>query len=245
MKEYTYKPFADVLSVVPEEALPTMDGITFENDKRPTPYVGYPIAQKNLDEGTYKSGLVIDKGRAWDETEAKKIIDSAAVLGLMPCGLVNKETDERQDGTLYLLPYYLPEHPMFKATNALPVQHTSDETKIGVEVIFAFDEGMIFPAYREYTTVGKIAFGESAVGPGNCIQDVLNEISSDPKSFLRSLVDDHTVSMENVYTQVRLFCSSREGITDYVTLGFDELHCLADSILSIRVIDLSEHDTEA
>ena len=101
MKEYTYKPFADVLSVVPEEALPSMDGITFENDKRPTPYVGYAIAQKNLTEDTYKSGLAIDKGRAWDETEAKKIIDSSAVLGVMPCGLVNKETDERQDGTLY------------------------------------------------------------------------------------------------------------------------------------------------
>ena len=134
MKEYTYKPFADVLSVVPEETLPSMDGITFENDKRPTPYVGYAIAQKNLTEDTYKSGLAIDKGRAWDETEAKKIIDSSAVLGVKPCGLVNKETDERQDGTLYLLPYYLPEHPMFKPTNALPVQHTSDETKIGVEV---------------------------------------------------------------------------------------------------------------
>ena len=91
MKEYTYKPFSDVLSVVPEEALPSMDGITFENDKRPTPYVGYAIAQKNLTEDTYKSGLAIDKGRAWDETEAKKIIDSSAVLGVMPCGLVNKE----------------------------------------------------------------------------------------------------------------------------------------------------------
>ena len=51
--------------------------------------------------------------------------------------------------------------------------------------------------------------------------------------------------MEDVYTQVRMFCSSREGITDYVTLGFDELHRLADSVLSIRVIDLSEHDAEA
>ena len=91
MKEYTYKPFSDVLSVVPEEALPSMDGITFENDKRPTPYVGYAIAHKNLTEDTYKSGLAIDKGRAWDETEAKKIIDSSAVLGVMPCGLVNKE----------------------------------------------------------------------------------------------------------------------------------------------------------
>ena len=240
MKEHTYKPFSDVLSVVPEEALPSIDGITFENDKRPTPYVGYAIAQKNLTEDTYKSGLAIDKGRAWDETEAKKIIDSSAVLGVMPCGLVNKETDERQDGTLYLLPYYLPEHPMFKPTNALPVQHTSDETKIGVEVIFAFEEGMIFPAYKEYTTADK-----SALDPGTYIQDVLNEISSNPKSFLRSLTDDHTVSMEDVYTQVRVFCSSREGITDYVTLGFDELHRLADSVLSIRVIDLSEHDAEA
>lgn len=228
MKEYTYKPFADVLSVVPEEALPSIDGITFENDKRPTPYVGYAIAQKNLTEDTYKSGLAIDKGRAWDETEAKKIIDSSAVLGVKPCCLVNKETDERQDGTLYLLPYYL------------PVQHTSDETKIGVEVLFAFEEGMIFPAYKEYTTAD-----ESALDPGTCIQDVLNEISSNPKSFLRSLTDDHTVSMEDVYTQVRMFCSSREGITDYVTLGFDELHRLADSVLSIRVIDLSEHDAEA
>lgn len=240
MKEYTYKPFADVLSVVPEEALPSMAGITFDGDKRPTPYAGYPIVQKNLSDGTYKSGLAIDKGRAWDETEAKKIIDSSAVLGVMPCGLVNKETDERQDGTLYLLPYYLPEHPMFKPTNALPVQHTSDETKIGVEVIFAFEEGMIFPAYKEYTTADK-----SALDPGTCIQDVLNEISSNPKSFLRSLTDDHTVSMEDVYTQVRMFCSSREGITDYVTLEFDELHRLADSVLSIRVIDLPEHDAEA
>ena len=240
MKEYTYKPFSDVLSVVPEEALPSMAGITFDGDKRPTPYAGYPIVQKNLSDGTYKSGLAIDKGRAWDETEAKKIIDSSAVLGVMPCGLVNKETDERQDGTLYLLPYYLPEHPMFKPTNALPVQHTSDETKIGVEVIFAFEEGMIFPAYKEYTAADK-----SALDPGTCIQDVLNEISSNPKSFLRFLTDDHTVSMEDVYTQVRMFCSSREGITDYVTLGFDELHRLADSVLSIRVIDLSEHDAEA
>ena len=240
MKEYTYKPFSDVLSVVPEEALPYMAGITFDGDKRPTPYAGYPIVQKNLSDGTYKSGLAIDKGRAWDETEAKKIIDSSAVLGVMPCGLVNKETDERQDGTLYLLPYYLPEHPMFKPTNALPVQHTSDETKIGVEVIFAFEEGMIFPAYKEYTAADK-----SALDPGTCIQDVLNEISSNPKSFLRSLTDDHTVSMEDVYTQVRMFCSSREGITDYVTLEFDELHRLADSVLSIRVIDLSEHDAEA
>lgn len=240
MKEYTYKPFSDVLSVVPEEALPSMAGITFDGDKRPTPYAGYPIVQKNLSDGTYKSGLAIDKGRAWDETEAKKIIDSSAVLGVMPCGLVNKETDERQDGTLYLLPYYLPEHPMFKLTNALPVQHTSDETKIGVEVIFAFEEGMIFPAYKEYTAADK-----SALDPGTCIQDVLNEISSNPKSFLRSLTDDHTVSMEDVYTQVRMFCSSREGITDYVTLEFDELHRLADSVLSIRVIDLSEHDAEA
>lgn len=240
MKEYTYKPFADVLSVVPEEALPSMAGITFDGDKRPTPYAGYPIVQKNLSDGTYKSGLAIDKGRAWDETEAKKIIDSSAVLGVMPCGLVNKETDERQDGTLYLLPYYLPEHPMFKPTNALPVQHTSDETKIGVEVIFAFEEGMILPAYKEYTTADK-----SALDPGTCIQDVLNEISSNPKSFLRSLTDDHTVSMEDVYTQVRMFCSSREGITDYVTLEFDELHRLADSVLSIRVIDLPEHDAEA
>lgn len=240
MKEYTYKPFSDVLSVVPEEALPSMAGITFDGDKRPTPYAGYPIVQKNLSDGTYKSGLAIDKGRAWDETEAKKIIDSSAVLGVMPCGLVNKETDERQDGTLYLLPYYLPEHPMFKPTNALPVQHTSDETKIGVEVIFAFEEGMIFPAYKEYTTADK-----SALDPGTCIQDVLNEISSNPKSFLRSLTDDHTVSMEDVYTQVRMFCSSREGVTDYVTLGFDELHRLADSVLSIRVIDLPEHDAEA
>ena len=240
MKEYTYKPFSDVLSVVPEEALPSMAGITFDGDKRPTPYAGYPIVQKNLSDGTYKSGLAIDKGRAWDETEAKKIIDSSAVLGVMPCGLVNKETDERQDGTLYLLPYYLPEHPMFKPTNALPVQHTSDETKIGVEVIFAFEEGMIFPAYKEYTAADK-----SALDPGTCIQDVQNEISSNPKSFLRSLTDDHTVSMEDVYTQVRMFCSSREGITDYVTLEFDELHRLADSVLSIRVIDLSEHDAEA
>lgn len=240
MKEYTYKPFSDVLSVVPEEALPSMAGITFDGDKRPTPYAGYPIVQKNLSDGTYKSGLAIDKGRAWDETEAKKIIDSSAVLGVMPCGLVNKETDERQDGTLYLLPYYLPEHPMFKPTNALPVQHTSDETKIGVEVLFAFEEGMIFPAYKEYTAADK-----SALDPGTCIQDVLNEISSNPKSFLRSLTDDHTVSMEDVYTQVRMFCSSREGITDYVTLEFDELHRLADSVLSIRVIDLSEHDAEA
>lgn len=240
MKEYTYKPFSDVLSVVPEEALPSMAGITFDGDKRPTPYAGYPIVQKNLSDGTYKSGLAIDKGRTWDETEAKKIIDSSAVLGVMLCSLVNKETDERQDGTLYLLPYYLPEHPMFKPTNALPVQHTSDETKIGVEVIFAFEEGMIFPAYKEYTTADK-----SALDPGTCIQDVLNEISSNPKSFLRSLADDHTVSMEDVYTQVRMFCSSREGITDYVTLGFDELHRLADSVLSIRVIDLSEHDAEA
>lgn len=240
MKEYTYKPFSDVLSVVPEEALPSMAGITFDGDKRPTPYAGYPIVQKNLSDGTYKSGLAIDKGRAWDETEAKKIIDSSAVLGVMPCGLINKETDERQDGTLYLLPYYLPEHPMFKPTNALPVQHTSDETKIGVEVIFAFEEGMIFPAYKEYTAADK-----SALDPGTCIQDVLNEISSNPKSFLRSLTDDHTVSMEDVYTQVRMFCSSREGITDYVTLEFDELHRLADSVLSIRVIDLSEHDAEA
>ena len=240
MKEYTYKPFSDVLSVVPEEALPSMAGITFDGDKRPTPYAGYPIVQKNLSDGTYKSGLAIDKGRAWDETEAKKIIDSSAVLGVMPCGLVNKETDERQDGTLYLLPYYLPEHPMFKPTNALPVQHTSDETKIGVEVIFAFEEGMIFPAYKEYTAADK-----SALDPGTCIQDVLNEISSNPKSFLRSLTDDHTVSMEDVYTQVRMFCSSREGITDCVTLEFDELHRLADSVLSIRVIDLSEHDAEA
>lgn len=240
MKEYTYKPFSDVLSVVPEEALPSMAGITFDGDKRPTPYAGYPIVQKNLSDGTYKSGLAIDKGRAWDETEAKKIIDSSAVLGVMPCGLVNKETDERQDGTLYLLPYYLPEHPMFKPTNALPVQHTSGETKIGVEVIFAFEEGMIFPAYKEYTAADK-----SALDPGTCIQDVLNEISSNPKSFLRSLTDDHTVSMEDVYTQVRMFCSSREGITDYVTLEFDELHRLADSVLSIRVIDLSEHDAEA
>lgn len=240
MKEYTYKPFSDVLSVVPEEALPSMAGITFDGDKRPTPYAGYPIVQKNLSDGTYKSGLAIDKGRAWDETEAKKIIDSSAVLGVMPCGLVNKETDERQDGTLYLLPYYLPEHPMFKPTNALPVQHTSDETKIGVEVIFAFEEGMIFPAYKEYTAADK-----SALDPGTCIQDVLNEISSNPKSFLRFLTDDHTVSMEDVYTQVRMFCSSREGITDYVTLEFDELHRLADSVLSIRVIDLSEHDAEA
>ena len=240
MKEYTYKPFSDVLSVVPEEALPSMAGITFDGDKRPTQYAGYPIVQKNLSDGTYKSGLAIDKGRAWDETEAKKIIDSSAVLGVMPCGLVNKETDERQDGTLYLLPYYLPEHPMFKPTNALPVQHTSDETKIGVEVIFAFEEGMIFPAYKEYTAADK-----SALDPGTCIQDVLNEISSNPKSFLRSLTDDHTVSMEDVYTQVRMFCSSREGITDYVTLEFDELHRLADSVLSIRVIDLSEHDAEA
>lgn len=240
MKEYTYKPFSDVLSVVPEEALPSMAGITFDGDKRPTPYAGYPIVQKNLSDGTYKSGLAIDKGRAWDETEAKKIIDSSAVLGVMPCGLVNKETDERQDGTLYLLPYYLPEHPMFKPTNALPVQHISDETKIGVEVIFAFEEGMIFPAYKEYTAADK-----SALDPGTCIQDVLNEISSNPKSFLRSLTDDHTVSMEDVYTQVRMFCSSREGITDYVTLEFDELHRLADSVLSIRVIDLSEHDAEA
>lgn len=240
MKEYTYKPFSDVLSVVPEEALPSMAGITFDGDKRPTPYAGYPIVQKNLSDGTYKSGLAIDKGRAWDETEAKKIIDSSAVLGVMPCGLVNKETDERQDGTLYLLPYYLPEHPMFKPTNALPVQHTSDETKIGVEVIFAFEEGMIFPAYKEYTAADK-----SALDPGTCIQDVLNEISSNPKSFLRSLTDDHIVSMEDVYTQVRMFCSSREGITDYVTLEFDELHRLADSVLSIRVIDLSEHDAEA
>lgn len=240
MKEYTYKLFSDVLSVVPEEALPSMAGITFDGDKRPTPYAGYPIVQKNLSDGTYKSGLAIDKGRAWDETEAKKIIDSSAVLGVMPCGLVNKETDERQDGTLYLLPYYLPEHPMFKPTNALPVQHTSDETKIGVEVIFAFEEGMIFPAYKEYTAADK-----SALDPGTCIQDVLNEISSNPKSFLRSLTDDHTVSMEDVYTQVRMFCSSREGITDYVTLEFDELHRLADSVLSIRVIDLSEHDAEA
>ena len=240
MKEYTYKPFSEVLSVVPEEALPSMAGITFDGDKRPTPYAGYPIVQKNLSDGTYKSGLAIDKGRAWDETEAKKIIDSSAVLGVMPCGLVNKETDERQDGTLYLLPYYLPEHPMFKPTNALPVQHTSDETKIGVEVIFAFEEGMIFPAYKEYTAADK-----SALDPGTCIQDVLNEISSNPKSFLRSLTDDHTVSMEDVYTQVRMFCSSREGITDYVTLEFDELHRLADSVLSIRVIDLSEHDAEA
>lgn len=240
MKEYTYKPFSDVLSVVPEEALPSIAGITFDGDKRPTPYAGYPIVQKNLSDGTYKSGLAIDKGRAWDETEAKKIIDSSAVLGVMPCGLVNKETDERQDGTLYLLPYYLPEHPMFKPTNALPVQHTSDETKIGVEVIFAFEEGMIFPAYKEYTAADK-----SALDPGTCIQDVLNEISSNPKSFLRSLTDDHTVSMEDVYTQVRMFCSSREGITDYVTLEFDELHRLADSVLSIRVIDLSEHDAEA
>lgn len=240
MKEYTYKPFSDVLSVVPEEALPSMAGITFDGDKRPTPYAGYPIVQKNLSDGTYKSGLAIDKGRAWDETEAKKIIDSSAVLGVMPCGLVNKETDERQDGTLYLLPYYLPEHPMFKPTNALPVQHTSDETKIGVEVIFAFEEGMIFPAYKEYTAADK-----SALDPGTCIQDVLNEISSNPKSFLRSLTDDHTVSIEDVYSQVRLFCSSRGGITDYVTLEFDELHCLADSILSIRVIDLSERETES
>ena len=106
--------------------------------------------------------------------------------------------------------------------------------------IFAFEEGMIFPAYKEYTTADK-----SALDPGTYIQDVLNEISSNPKSFLRSLTDDHTVSMEDVYTQVRMFCSSREGITDYVTLGFDELHRLADSVLSIRVIDLSEHDAEA
>ena len=240
MKEYTYKPFSDVLSVVPEEDLPSMAGITIDGDKSHTPYAGYPIVQKNLSDGTYKSGLAIDKGRAWDETEAKKIIDSSAVLGVMPCGLVNKETDERQDGTLYLLPYYLPEHPMFKPPNALPVQHTSDETKIGVEVIFAFEEGMIFPAYKEYTAADK-----SALDPGTCIQDVLNEISSNPKSFLRSLTDDHTVSMEDVYTQVRMFCSSREGITDYVTLEFDELHRLADSVLSIRVIDLSEHDAEA
>lgn len=206
MKEYTYKPFSDVLSVVPEEALPSMAGITFDGDKRPTPYAGYPIVQKNLSDGTYKSGLAIDKGRAWDETEAKKIIDSSAVLGVMPCGLVNKETDERQDGTLYLLPYYLPD----------------------------------FPAYKEYTAADK-----SALDPGTYIQDVLNEISSNPKSFLRSLADDHTVSIEDVYSQVRLFCSSRGGITDYVTLEFDELHCLADSILSIRVIDLSERETES
>lgn len=56
---------------------------------------------------------------------------------------------------------------------------------------------------------------------------------------------DHTVSIEDVYSQVRQFCSSRGGITDYVTLEFDELHCLADSILSIRVIDLSERETES
>lgn len=240
MKEYTYKPFADVLSVVPEEALPSMAGITFDGDKRPTPYAGYPIVQKNLSDGTYKSGLAIDKGRTWDESEAKKIIASPTLLGVMPCGLESKETGERQDGILYLLPYYLPDHPMFKSTNAQSVQHISDETKIGVEVIFALEDCMIFPAYREYTTADK-----STLDPGTCIQDVLDEISSNPKSFLRSLADDHTVSIEDVYSQARLFCSSRGGITDYVTLEFDELHCLADSILSIRVIDLSERETEA
>ena len=107
--------------------------------------------KKSIKDDKIISLLAVDKDVAFEESLAKKILDSNAIISIRQCMLVNRKTGKCRDVIRYSYPLYYPEHPMFKESicrNPTPLAANAEAT-LTFEVVFAFDDELVFPDVSE------------------------------------------------------------------------------------------------
>ena len=235
--KYTYKPFADIAS------LTTVDLTTeaeYDDGKMPFPYIGVKFAKKSIKDDKIISLLAVDKDVAFEESLAKKILDSNAIISIRQCMLVNRKTGKCRDVIRYSYPLYYPEHPMFKESicrNPTPLAANAEAT-LTFEVVFAFDDELVFPMYPKYTFQGPCSM---IIGD---ITEQLNDIiEMYPKKFLDDFGSEYLIRKGTMRKDgfVRaLYCSARDGNISEIELDEHMLKNIRSYVASIRVVGFDE-----
>lgn len=241
-----YRPFDDVMAIIPRDSFIHKE--KSENGKMPPPYTGIVFAEKRLvdyEADEYISYLSVDKDVPFEESVAKKIIDSNTffkkpIIGIKNCIKRSDKDNDMGHFVRYICPLYYPEHPMFKesihdqVSNAINVN-----TDITVEIIFAFDNGFVFPVYVEMKTGGTLY-----TGTGDIFENILNRISSCPEEFLDSLGEKYMIRKgidnKDGFTRA-LYCTSRCGDEREIKLDKRKLRRLKSNTASMRVIKNEMH----
>lgn len=238
-KTFTYVPWPTLAHILEGAGANLSFEMSYDNPDftEPSPYAGVTFAVKDAD-GVMKSLFMEDEGKPYEESKAAKILEAAKGLNV----ITEKEVYvDAGKAVHYVAPLHLPEHPMFKATPATPVERAINlDSDLTIEVLFAFDDGMVFPVYIREKTGGMNAMSFS-----DFIKDILHDIQYDTVEFFEELSKNgfpcRVGKDEQTGTICSLYCSSAAGNNDTLSFYEEEIKEIPDKVVSIRLVELAEH----
>ena len=198
------------------------------------PYNGLTFARKRAD-GTMQSFFKTDTGLPFEQTLAQKILSDPNVKTGTRGGFAGGSFEAVVD---YILPCRNPNSIIFSPTIHQPISDACNvDTVFAIEVLFSFDDGLVFPIVKEYKSGGS--FSISAMDAMEELIDELHDISS-PEEFSEFLSD-----CPNAYRDGygwHIIVSSAEGVLE--TLDFagyaTDITELRRAVVSMRLVRLSE-----
>ena len=239
-KTVTYVPFAKMQSILEPIDFGAKKECTYHEDNpytEPMPYNHATFAIRD-DKGNMKSLIIADKEKPFEDRIAALIL--AKDEELKELALLDKNSVYTSEGTgtkiLYSIPLYLPEHRLFAPTVHMSVSDaTNVSTELTLEILFAFEEGFVFPAYIDQKTGGTISMSVA-----DFIKDILNDIEYEPNDFFRDLADRGFPCTVNKDGTVLMYCSAANGRDAELCFEPEDVRRLYRNIVSTRLVRLDE-----
>ena len=198
------------------------------------PYNGLVFARKHAD-GTMQSFFKKDAGLPFEQTLAQKLLTDPHIKAGTHGGFTS---DTFEAVTDFILPCRNPDSVIFSPTIHHPVSNACNvDTVFAIEVLFSFDDGLIFPFVREFKTGGSFS-----ISVMDAMEEVIDDLSNldSPDVFSEFFSD-----CPNAYKDEcgwHIIVSSAEGILE--TLYFEgnptDASELRRAVVSMRLVQLSE-----
>lgn len=238
-KTFTYVPWPTLAHILEGAGANLNTEMSYDNPNftEPSPYAGATFAVKGAD-GVMESLFMADDDKPYEESMAAKILEAAKGLNV----ITEKEVYVDAGKAIhYVAPLHLTEHPMFKTTHATPVERAINlDSDLTIEVLFSFDDGMVFPAY-----IKKKTGGMNAMSFTDFVKDILHDIQYDTVEFFEELAKNGSPCWvdkgEQTGTICWLCCSSADGNNDTLSFYGEEIKEIPDKVISVRLVELEEH----
>ena len=204
------------------------------------PFFDVQFACKHED-GTMESYFKADKGKPWEETLAKKLVeDKDAYKGIHFCHL-NKPDGKLEAVSIYCLVYTNPKAFMFRPTVNKPISDAINvETDYTLEIRFAFDDGFLFSVAKTIKTQGPFCMDFCS-----SVEDIFGMSRHDPDEVAAFFEDCKNVRVRNDNGEKEfVIWTSSENTGELLELEFpydsQGCHDIVSAICCIRIIDHKE-----